>query len=796
MSDWKIVYEDFKPDLEPLREALCTLGNGYFATRGAGEESTAGDSHYPGTYLAGGYNRLVSEVSGRQVENEDLVNWPNWLFLTFRPEDGEWLNSARQQILEYRQELDMQEGVLYRRIHTKDHAGRETLLESRRIVHMEQQHLGAISWTLTPLNWSGRIRIRSGLDGRVTNSGVDRYGDLRGDHLEVLDAGEHNSESLFLRVQTRQSHIRMAQAARTRVSCEGGPCQPEQTVMTRADFIAHDFVVEARSARSVTIEKIVAIYTSRDHAISEPTLEACKAVDRAETFEALQKTQREAWEYLWSRCDIEISGDQEVQDILRLHLFHLLQTASTSVIDLDVGIPARGLHGEAYRGHIFWDELFIFPFLNLRIPEITRSVLMYRYRRLDEARHAAREAGYQGAMFPWQSGSNGREESQEVHLNPKSGEWIPDETHLQRHVNAAIPYNVWQYYQATNDIAFMSFYGAELILDIAKFWSSIATYNPDRDRYEIRNVVGPDEYHTRYPDSDELGLHNNAYTNILAVWVLQRALEVLQILDEDRRKELRKFLDIDREELDRWDDISTKMFVPFHDGGIISQFEGYENLEEFDWEGYREKYDDIQRLDRVLSAEGDNPNRYKASKQADVIMLFFLFSAEELQLILELMDYSFDPESIPKNIEYYLARTSHGSTLSRLVDSWVLSRSNREQSWEYFEEALHSDFQDIQGGTTPEGIHLGAMAGTVDLVQRCYTGLEIRNDVLWLNPTLPEELETLRLRVRYRGHWISLHISHDLLKISFIKGYSPEVQIGVKGEVYTFQQGASREFPL
>ncbi|MEJ2050851.1 MAG: glycosyl hydrolase family 65 protein [Calditrichota bacterium] len=796
MSDWRIVYQEYDPKKEPLREALCTLGNGYFASRGAGEETTAGNQHYPGTYLAGGYNRLVSKVAGRDVENEDLVNWPNWLFLTFRPEDGEWLHLDQQHVIDYRQELRMEEGILYRRIRVKDHAGRETQLESERMVHMAHQHLAAISWTLTPLNWSGRLRIRSGLDGRVTNSGIERYSDLRGDHLERLDTGEYNSQSVYLRVQTKQSHLQMTQAARTRVRCEGHPCQPERGTTTLTDFVAHDFVMNCHSGHSIVVEKIIALYTSRDHAISEPTLEACKAVDRAGSFEDLQKSHQEAWEYLWSRCDIELSGDHEVQHILRLHLFHLLQTASTNVIDLDAGIPARGLHGEAYRGHIFWDELFIFPFLNLRIPEITRSVLMYRYRRLGEARHTARKAGYQGAMFPWQSGSNGREESQEVHLNPESGEWIPDETHLQRHVNAAIPYNVWQYYQATNDIEFMSFYGAELILDIAKFWSSISTYNPERDRFEIRNVVGPDEYHTRYPDSEELGIHNNAYTNIMAVWVLQRALEVLQIVDEDRREELRRFLNIDEEELDRWEEISGKMFVPFHNGGIISQFEGYDDLEEFDWEGYQEKYDDIQRLDRILGAEGDTPNKYKASKQADVIMLFFLFSAEELQLILSLMDYPFDPDSIPQNISYYLARTSHGSTLSRLVDSWVLSRSNREQSWEYFEEALRSDFEDIQGGTTPEGIHLGAMAGTVDLMQRCYTGLEIRNDVLWLNPALPEELETLRLRIRYRGHWISLYITHDLLKISFIRGYSPEVQIGVRGEVYTFQQGTSREFSL
>ena len=179
-----------------------------------------------------------------------------------------------------------------------------------------------------------------------------------------------------------------------------------------------------------------------------------------------------------------------------LHIFHLLQTVSENTIDLDVGVPSRGWHGEAYRGHILWDELFIFPFLNLRLPELTRSLLMYRYRRLEEARHLARQAGHRGAMFPWQSGSDGREESQVLHLNPRSGRWVPDESNLQRHVSAAIAYNVWQYHQATQDVEFLAHYGAEMLLSIARFWASIATFDPERERYEIRGVAGPDEYHT------------------------------------------------------------------------------------------------------------------------------------------------------------------------------------------------------------------------------------------------------------------------------------------------------------
>jgi len=238
------------------------------------------------------------------------------------------------------------------------------------------------------------------------------------------------------------------------------------------------------------------------------------------------------------------------------------------------------------------------------------------------------------------------------------------------------------------------------------------------------------------------------------------------------------------------------MFVPFHGDGIISQFEGYEDLEEFDWEGYREKYDDIQRLDRVLEAEGDTPNRYKASKQADALMLFYLFSAERLVELFAHMGYDFRPEQIPRNIQYYLDRTSHGSTLSRVVHSWVLSRADREASWKLFREALESDVSDIQGGTTPEGIHVGAMAGVVDVVKRCYTGLEVSNDRLCFNTALPRELGRLAMQIRYRGHTLDLTLDDEVLHLSARDSREPAITVEVNGETFELTAGETRDVRL
>ncbi len=793
---WSFVYEGFEPEQEKLRETLCTLGNGYFATRGAAPEASADDVHYPGTYLAGGYNRLTSEIAGRIIENEDLVNLPNWLSLTFRIEGGEWFDLRKVEILDFRQELNLKHGVLLRTVHFRDNEGRRTTLKSRRFVHMASPHRAGLETTLTSENWTGHLEIHSALDGRVVNAGVERYRQLNNKHLVPLETGTVGNDGIWLKVETSQSRIEIAQAARTRVFVDGGAIVVGGAPIVEPDYVAQQFACDVKTGSEVRIEKIVSLFTSRDRGVSECGLEARKAIERAAQFDDLLQRHVVAWEHLWRRCDIEITDDERTQLILRLHIFHLLQTASLNTIDLDVGIPARGWHGEAYRGRVFWDELFILPFLNLRLPDISRGLMLYRHRRLSEARWAAKEAGFRGAMYPWQSGSDGREESQVLHLNPISGRWIPDNSHLQRHINAAIAYNICQYTQATQDTEFLHFHGAEMLLEIARFFASIATYNAEIDRYEILGVMGPDEYHDSYPDADEPGLNNNAYTNIMAVWVLSHALQVLYNLPAERRRSLWENLRIEQQEIDRWDEISRKMRVVFHDDGIISQFEGYDQLRELDWERYLEKYGDTQRLDRILEAEGDTPNRYKASKQADVIMLFYLFSAGELRELFERLGYPFEYETIPKNVSYYMQRTSHGSTLSRVVDSWVLARSDRARSWSVFKQALESDMTDIQGGTTPEGIHLGAMAGTADLVQRGYTGIAVRGDVLWLNPLLPDDLSGLFFRFRFRKHWLQVSISGDRLKVSTSEDAPGPMKLGFKQEIHLLEPGDTRQFSL
>jgi trehalose/maltose hydrolase-like predicted phosphorylase/beta-phosphoglucomutase-like phosphatase (HAD superfamily) len=791
---WHLVYNDFDPLQEGTREALCTLGNGYWATRGAAPGTTSDDTHYPGTYLAGVYNRVNTAAGGTRRQVEHLVNAPDWAWLGLQPAGGGPLLPGAPGMVEHHQVLDLHRGVLLRTVRYRDAAGRTTDVSSRQFQSMTEPYVAALEVTVTPEDWSGDLLVDSTVNGAVTNHNVAAERSAPSRHLRPVRAAEIDAHTLLLEAVTSQSQLRIAMAVRTRI--DPGHQVAEHRARRSGLGLTHRSVVRVAAGVPLTVEKIAAVSTSRDHAISTAALEATQRILTADTFARLLQDHEQAWADLWDRFGIEIDAGAGHQLTLNLHQFHVLQAVAAISPDLDAGVPARGLHGEGYHGHIFWDELFVYPMLTLRRPELTRDFLLYRHRRLPAARRAARQLGAAGAMFPWQSGSDGREETPSLLFNVRNGQWMPDSSHLQRHVGLAVAYSVWRYYEATADVRFLLDHGAELIIEIARFFASLAAHDPVDDRFDLTGVMGPDEYHDGYPGRRGEGVRNNAYTNVLTAWVLDRAIATVDLLMDHDCDPLWHRLHLEREELGDWDRISRRLRVPFHADGIISQFEGYEDLEEFDWRGYRQRYGNIERLDLILQAEGDSPNRYKLSKQADVLMLFYLFSAEELRAVLARLDYDLPPEVIPRTVRYYLARTSHGSTLSRLVHGWVLARTNRFASWSLFEQALEADLADTQAGTTREGVHLGAMAGTADMVMRCYAGVETRRDVLWLHPVLPRELAAASFQLRYRDQPITVDLTHHALHFSLHASSAPPIRISAEGTTRTLGPGQAWDLPL
>jgi alpha,alpha-trehalase len=791
-GEWVLAYDQFEPSEEGLRETLTSTGNGCFCIRGAAEWEEADAVHYPGTYAHGIYNRESAIVGGRPIPNEDLVNLPSCLTLKLCVEGEDPVRLDNVELLSYRHAYDVRHAVLTRDLRFRDRAGRVTHLTSRRFVSMGRMHLMGLAWELIPVNWSGRVELFSALDGRVVNHGVARYAQLPGRHLDPQGPRSFTPDVIALKARTRQSRIEIAEAARTRVYRGGHELPVTRATHQMEDYIQQVLRFDVTRNVSVRVEKMVALYSSRDRGITEPLANAGKSAERYPTFRTALEGHVQAWQELWDMCDVRLPRDPRAQFLLRLHISHLLQTCSRLTPHHDAGAPARGLNGEAYRGHVFWDELYVYPFLNYRLPEITRGLLMYRYRRLGEARASADQAGFQGAMFPWQSGSDGQEETQVLHINPLTGRWERDLSHNQRHVNAAIFYSVWHYYQVTHDLDFLRDHGAEMMLEIARFWSSVAHFNPERHRWEIHGVMGPDEFHEKYPGASEAGLRNNAYTNVMAAWICDTAPRVLELLPAARRDLLRARIGLTDDEIVKWREISRRMFVPFHDDGVISQFEGYGQLKELEWDDYRARYGNIRRLDRILRAEGESPDDYQVTKQADTVMLFYLFSPRELRRLFGRLGYACTDDTVRQTIAYYDQRTSHGSTLSLVTHAGAVAAIDPDRSWQQFLAALESDLTDAQQGTTKEGIHLGVMAATLDLIQRAYLGTEIVDDVLYLNPVLVDRLDGLELAMQIRRTSVNVSLHGDELTVAVpAEGYTAPIRIGV-GDVVRELRGGER----
>jgi trehalose/maltose hydrolase-like predicted phosphorylase len=276
-------------------------------------------------------------------------------------------------------------------------------------------------------------------------------------------------------------------------------------------------------------------------------------------------------------------------------------------------------------------------------------------------------------------------------------------------------------------------------------------------------------------------VRDNAYTNVLTAWLLHRTVILLESIDRHDAGRLRRRQQVTAAEVRRWKLLSRRLAVPWHVDGVISQFEGYERLPELDWDAYRARYQDIERLDLILIAEGDSTNNYRVGKQADVLMLFYLLSAEELREVLERLGYALSPEAIRATIDFYTARTSHGSTLSRIVHAWVNARAERHCAWSLFTEALQVDLADTEGGTTREGVHLGAMAGTVDLIVRCFAGIETRDGMLWLHPVLPPELASIEFTIIYRGQQIAVELTPHLVRLRLARFGTHPIAVCVEG---------------
>ncbi|WP_279282610.1 glycoside hydrolase family 65 protein [Enterococcus gallinarum] len=758
---WQLEYYGYTPGKDEYSvESLLTVGNGFIGLRGTTPEMEISDANYPGLYLASLYNTAESEVSDRTITNEDFVNAPN-LQKIYLVIDNEKIDIAQNTLLSFKRQLNLKTGLFTSFAEIETQTKKQLRIETQKIANMENSHHYSILYRFTPLNFTGEIDVISEADGSVYNYNVARYRSLTNKHLTIQTTEYFKSKALLI-ARTNQSDITVCQASQ--LFSDDFSLETLKSEKT-AEKVIQKLTISAEKNRTYTLEKSV---TVAKYQMGEQTTTSKLALLSLPRFKEMYAESKEAWRKLWENAAITIDGDLMSQKMLNLHTYHLLVSAAPNAYEqsLDASITARGLHGEAYRGHIFWDELFILPFYILHFPKTAREIMLYRYQRLTAAKKAAKEAGYQGAMFPWQSGLDGTEQSQELHLNPISGEWKEDHSRLQRHVSLAIAYNVWQYWHNVRDRSFMEQYGLELILEIAHFWQSAATLDSVTGRYSIEGVMGPDEFHESYPNSQKGGLKNNAYTNMMVVWLFEEVEKLRNQLSPEIFQSVAAKVQLSEDNFSQMSDIRKNLSLEINPEGIIAQFEGYFDLKDLDWDHYREKYGNIYRMDRILNAEGKSADAYKVAKQADSLMIFYNFSTAQVHQILDDLTYRLPEDYVEKNLHYYLTRTSHGSTLSRVVHSQLAAMVDQQDlAWSLYQEALYSDYRDIQGGTTAEGIHAGVMAATLYIPLTTFAGIDFREDVMRIDPNLPKQWQNIQFNIQVRGINYHFNVTHETLTV-------------------------------
>jgi kojibiose phosphorylase len=721
MDNWHIVETTFDPDVQRHKETVYTIGNGYLGTRGAFEEG------YPDAQPLTLVHGLFDDVP---IVNTELVNAPNWLHLVIMV-NGERFRMDRGEVLAYCRDLDLRTGALTRTVRWRSPGGQTVHLVFERFASLADPHVLGVRCHVTSVDVAGQVEIRAGVPGHVDNGGFL--------HWTWRDRGRVGKRRAFLEVETRATGIRLCEACALHVEAEAPvtygvqPCDWTPTVVAR---------VAVEPGQRVTADKLVTLHTSREG--PDPRTMALDALDIATTqgYDALRAANDAAWADRWATGDVVIEGDDEADRALRYSLFQLLIAAPQD--DEHVSIPAKSLSGLGYRGHVFWDtEIFMLPFFIYTQPETARNMLMYRYHTLSSARNVAAEQGYEGALFAWESALTGEETTPRWVPDPKSGElvriWSGD---IEIHIAADVAYATYHYWRVTGDDVFMRDYGAELVLDTARFWGARAEWNEERGVYEINDVIGPDEYHDH--------VDNNAFTNGMARWNLETALDVLAWLRREHPQkagELVAQLDLSPERLAHWNDVIDKLVILQNDEtGLFEQFEDFFELQDVDLEDYEPRTASMQAL---LGIEG--VQEYQILKQADVLMLLYLLPS------------AYDQETTQVNWDYYTPRTDHtyGSSLGPAIQAALAARQGAvEEAYEHFLRAARTDLMDVRGNTG-DGIHAASAGGLWQAAIFGFGGVQLTEEDPTADPQLPSHWHRLAFRLKYQGQWYDFDFSTD-----------------------------------
>lgn len=703
---WILVEEGFRLEREHEIESLFALANGRVGTRGALAEGSSLSA--PATFVAGVFERR----RGREGGLPHLA--PIWEWTHLRAAiDGSPLDLERGTKLTHCRVLDLAQGILWRWWRHRDAAGRITRVLGMRLLSLADRR-ALLQWVaLTPENHGGRLQAEASIRG-------------------VARRHPASERPLVLARRVTGSGVTVALGVSTRVVDEAG--EPlEGRLEIDAGRVTERWDLEVEIGRTYTLDRVAAVATSRH--VADPVGEAARHVRRLreQGVEALVAAHVAAWRARWAEADVRVEGDLEAQRALRFAIYHLIAAADPE--DERVSIGARGLTGPAYAGHVFWDtDIYMLPFFTLTHPEAARALLMYRWHTLPAARSRARRLGYRGALYAWESADTGEDVTPSAVVAP-DGEVIPILTGArEHHISADVAYAVWSYWKATGDDGFLRDAGAEIVLETARFWASRMEILED-GRAHIRGVVGPDEYHEDVDD--------DAYTNGMARWNLERGAEVaawLAARSADRWDALRRRLSLAPDEPEGWRALAARTYTGFDARtGLFEQFRGYFELEEIDLPTLEPR---AVPVDVLLGAE--RVRRSKVVKQPDVLMLLYLLRDR------------FPEDVLRANFRYYEPRTGHGSSLSPPIHALLAARLGETALAErYFRQSAEIDLANNMGNAAG-GVHMAALGGLWQAAVFGFAGLAFGPDGPTLDPRLPPGWERMSLTIRWRGRRWSL----------------------------------------
>ena len=754
---WSIIEEGFDPERVKSSESLFSLGNGAMGQRANFEEQYSGPT-FQGSYIAGVYYPDKTRVgwwkNGYPEYFAKVLNAPNWIGVNVSV-DGEALDlHTCKSVADFKRELDMKTGLYTRSFKATLQNGKEVEVSVLRFLSLDMDELGVIDYRVTPLNADTQISFTPYIDAGITNEDSnwdDKFWDIKG-----ISA---NKSAAFIHSATEKTAFHVCTYMDSQVFLNDKPVaesQVDQTAMTAS--VTYEAMVA--KGDTINLEKYAGYTVSTNHAIDDliPAAKAVLAKGMETGVKALANAQAAAWEQIWAMADIKIQGDDKAQQGIRFNIFQLNQTYLGKDPRLNIG--PKGFTGEKYGGSTYWDtEAYCLPFyMATKNQEVAKNLLIYRYKHLQKAIENAQKLGFTdgAALYPMVT-MNG----EECH-----NEW--EITFEEIHRNGAIAFAIFNYARYTGDTSYINEMGAEVLIGIARFWKQRATFSKEKGKYVILGVTGPNEY--------ENNVNNNWYTNFSAQWCLNYAAAQMNRIKSEAAADYERITNktnLTAAEIEEWTAVADGLYFPYsQEHNVFLQQDGFldkELIEVSDLDPKQRPINQHWSWDRIL--------RSPYIKQADTLQGFYFFEDQ------------FTDEELERHFDFYEPFTVHESSLSPCVHAIQAAKLGRmQQAYTFYLRTSRLDLDDYNK-EVEEGCHITSMAGTWMSIVEGFAGFRIRDDKPSLTPRIPEQWDSYRFRVNFRGQILTVTIDANSCSLE-VDGDS-SLTVSVNGQDVSVSPGAA-----